>query len=360
MANIPANTAKPLEVLQSALQGEYEVHALDVQDLPIFLAYAAPLSDQVTGRKPRLPAGRGLSRVDAMRGAAAEAIELRSSLAHRIPDNRYGFTRVNGLAHLRVNSLTDETSILVPAQQIFLDYAACHGEDLLFDADSTGCAAASTLSVAYKRGLLECIERDAVATWWYGRQSRPLLPLSMIDMVAPRISWWLSRRERTTLLLDMTSDVRVPCVAAVSSDEKGLNVAIGSAAALSTEAAMLSAVLEMLQTEVSMKLGSAGSDPELKTWRRRASTNTMPQFIPRSDVATPFQIAEQQLHKALTATGKTAYGLELSLPGDPLVSVRVLVPGFSALNRRINSARIAAACGLASHGEYRFELLEPF
>jgi len=248
----------------------------------------------------------------------------------------------------------------VPAQQVFLDYAASTGEKLLLDADSTGCAAATTLAGAYQRGLLECIERDAVASWWYGRQSRAHFPLSLLDTVAPRISWWLSRRSRTTMLIDLTSEVRVPCVAAVSSDGKGLNVAVGSAAALSTSDAVLSAVLEMLQTEVTMELGRAGGDPELANWRKRASTKTMPQFVARPEAAASFQITATQLLKAVTDTGHTPYGVELTLPDDPLVSVRVLVPGFSALNRRINAARIATACGLQDHGEYRFEMLEPF
>jgi ribosomal protein S12 methylthiotransferase accessory factor YcaO len=360
MANDPGASGKTLELLQAALQGEYEVHALDVHDYPLFLAFAAPVNESVTGRKPRLPAGRGLTRLDALTGAAAEAIELRSSLAHRLPQGLHKFRKADGHDRLQVRSLVDQCTITVPAQQVFLDYAACSGEKLLEDADSTGCAAASTLAAAYQRGLLECIERDAVASWWYGRQSRAHLPLMLLDTVAPRISWWLSRRSRSTMLVDLTSDVRVPCVAAVSSDSDGLNVAIGSAAALSTSWAVLSAVLEMLQAEVTMELGRGSSDAELANWRKRASTKTMPQFVMKKEATAPFQIAPQHLLKAVTDSGHTPYGIELTLPTDPLVSVRVIVPGFSALNRRINEERIATACGLPANGKYRFEMLEPF
>lgn len=359
MANLP-NSQKPFEALQAALAGQYEVRSLDVHDFPLFLAFASPLSEQETGRKPRLPAGRGLTRSEALIGAAAEAIELRASLAHNVPDGLHRLSKIGGHDHLQAKSLIMDDSLAFPAQHVFLDYAACKGETLVFEADSTGCAAGTTLASAYQRGLLECIERDAVASWWYGRQRKPVLPLALLDPIAPRVAWWLSCRPRETLLYDLTSDVRVPSIAAVSSDTNGLNVAIGSAAALSTTEAALSAVLEMLQTEVTMEFGRGGNDQELALWRKRASTKTMQQFEPADEHAKPFQITAQQLLKAVSSSGHNAYGVELTLPGDPLPSVRVLVPGFSALNRHINAERIAKASGFSGTGNYAFELLEPF
>jgi ribosomal protein S12 methylthiotransferase accessory factor len=360
MANNLDKNGKPFEVLQAALQGEFEVQGLDVPQYPLFLAYAAPVAEGITGLKPRLPAGRGLTQAEALSGAAAEALELRASLARNIPKGRHQFEMAGGHDYLQVRCLRDGSTISVPAQQIFLDYAAHAGEKLLFDADSTGCAAGPTAAAAFQRGVLECIERDALATWWYGRQSRPALPLSVVDAAAPRVSWWIARRDRQTRLIDITFDVKVPCVAAVSSNRAGTDIAIGSAAALSTQAAALSAVLEMLQTEVSMQHAAEAGEPELARWQAEASTRSMPQFAPRPDAAIPFEIAPQQLLSSLSAAGYAAYGIELTLAGDPVASVRVLVPGFSALNRRINAARIAALCGLSGHGEGRFEVLEPY
>lgn len=360
MANRFATNLEPFQVLQSSLAGDYEIHSLDVGEMPLFLAFAAPVRETETGLKPRLPAGRGLTKQDAMTGAAAEAIELRSSLAHKLPAGLHKLSKQNGFDHLSALSLIDSNEITVPAQQVFLDYAACKGEKLLIDADSTGCAAGATLATAYKHALLECIERDAVATWWYGRKNPALLPVSLIDPLAPRVSWWISQRARTTLLFDLTSDVQVPCVSAVSADGNGLSVAIGSAAALSTAAAALSAILEMLQTEVTMELGRGSSDGRLVEWRKRASLKTMPQFEPGPASARIFAIEQQQLTEAVASSGHNAYGIELTLPDDPLPSARVIVPGFSALNRRINEERIAKACGLSTKDKYRFELLEPF
>lgn len=352
--------AIPIELLEMALAGEYEVTSLDVHEFPLFLAFAAPSGDGVTGLKPRLPSGRGLTKAEALTGAAAEAIELRASLAQKITEGRFVFTNVDGRDHLTLASLFGSHRQTFAAQEVFLDYAAHFGEQLVKDSDSTGCATAQTLAGARQRGLLECIERDGVATWWYGKLARPHLPLAILDQTAPRISWWLSRRSRTTMLIDLTTDVAVPCVAAVSCDGNGLNVAIGSSAALSTAQAALSAVLEMLQTEVSMQLGSSSLNRDLANWQRLASTKTMPQFVAAVEVGKPFSVRNNDLYAAVNDAGFIAYGVELTLPDDPLMTVRVLVPGFSSLNRVINKERIAKARGRPHLGDERYELLEPY
>ncbi len=318
------------------------------------------LHDDVTGAKPRLPAGRGLTKAEAHFGAAAEALELRASLAKNIVPGRFDFMAVDNRKHMTIPALFGSKSLTLPAQEVFLDYAAVTGEVLHKDADSTGCAAAQTLAGARQRALLECIERDNVATWWYGKLSRPHYEPAILDAVAPRISWWLSRRNRTTMILDLSTDIAVPCVAAVSSDGDGQNVAIGSAAAMSTSGALLSAVLEMLQTEVSMHLGSSDQNRDLNNWRRLASTKTMPQFPASGSKAKSFSVRNTDLYAAVADAGYVAYGVELTLPDDPLVTVRVIVPGFSALNRSINADRIRSMRESNGAWDEVFELLEPY
>src|SRR5262249_40551 len=45
-------------------------------------------------------------------------------------------------------------------------------------ADSNGCAAGNTLEEAILQGLLELVERDACALWWYNRICRPGIDLA--------------------------------------------------------------------------------------------------------------------------------------------------------------------------------------
>jgi ribosomal protein S12 methylthiotransferase accessory factor len=48
-------------------------------------------------------------------------------------------------------------------------------------ADSNGCAAGSVFEEAVLQGLLELIERDAVALWWYNRLRRRAVDLESVD-----------------------------------------------------------------------------------------------------------------------------------------------------------------------------------
>lgn len=350
----------PLDLLHRtliALAGMFKVHLLDIPDCPVFLAAAMPISDEVTGAKPRLPAGRGLTARQAMTSAAAEALELKSSLARNCKPARFGARLRGGRDFIPAVDLTSGDRIDVPAQDVFLDYAVQFGEPLANDADSTGCAAGASLADANTAGLLECVERDAVASWWYGRKSRPHLAIEILDDVAPRLAWWLAARGRPVRLIDVTTDIGIPVVVAVSSDRDGTAVAIGSAANLDLRAAAVSAVTEMVQTEVAIQMGDRASNEELDGWLTAASVNSMPQFAAAGGAAGQRRNDGSNVLDRVTAAGFRACAVDLTAPGDPLHVVRVLVPGFSALRRRIVAERILAHPGGVGCAD-EFEMLE--
>lgn len=123
---------------------------------------------------------------------------------------------------------------------------------------STGCAAGPSLEAAALSGLLELVERDAVAHWWIA--GRPASPLAK-DLLE-EAEWWIGRvrgscRARPTWVLDISTDLDVPCVAAVSVDAGGFGLACGFAARLSREAAIRSSVLELCQMELALALARA-------------------------------------------------------------------------------------------------------
>lgn len=118
---------------------------------------------------------------------------------------------------------------------------------------STGCAAGPSFEEAAVRALLELVERDAAALWWVGGQrGRP------IDLAGRGIpeSLELMRRlrqdsdARTSWLLDITSNLEIPTIAALSVDHEGRGLACGMAARLSMEEAARSAILEMCLMEL--------------------------------------------------------------------------------------------------------------
>lgn len=122
---------------------------------------------------------------------------------------------------------------------------------------STGAAAGRTLEMAMERALLELIERDAVGLWWSGgRRGRPL------PMKSPALHKGMElirtlRRERTdrsSWFLDLTTDMGVPTIAAVSFDSSGLGFACGFAARVDLGEAVRAATLEMMQMELGFLL----------------------------------------------------------------------------------------------------------
>lgn len=329
--------------LHRALAPDFRLMPLECADAPVFLAVALPAAEGVTGLKPRLPAGRGLTPQQALLAAGAEAIELRASLAaHHLP-LLSALPRHEGLAMLAATDLQGGASVALPAQAVFLDCAAVLGERLLIDASSTGCAAGATVDEARRAALWECVERDAVALWWHGGVPPGPLPLDLIDPSQPRLVWWLEQRPRSTRLLDLTSDIGLPVVAAVSAEPDGSAVAVGTAARPELAAAALAAVTEMVQTEAAMAQARAMADPEVLLWEASASLTGQPQFTPGAARAhPPLPPGEAALLARLAALGHRALAVEMSLPGDPLPSLRVLVPGLAAMGGRIDSPRFAA------------------
>ena len=67
------NLNDTLMVLRQTLAFDYRIIALEMPTSPVFMAVALPLAPEVTGLKPRLPSGRGLSLPQAMVSAGAEA-----------------------------------------------------------------------------------------------------------------------------------------------------------------------------------------------------------------------------------------------------------------------------------------------
>lgn len=109
----------------------------------------------------------------------------------------------------------------VLAQEVYLDCAATLSEPLVHQANSNGCAAGATRNDATRTEMWECIERDALALGWHGGLPARVLALDVINRQQPRLFWWLNLRDRPTRLLDLTTGIGFPVVAAVSSNPRG-------------------------------------------------------------------------------------------------------------------------------------------
>lgn len=341
------NAAETIARINRALEPDFTVMPLHAPEAPLFLAVAMPNEDGVTGLKPRLPAGRGMTAGQALIAAGAEALELRASLAQRHLEQVQELPHIDGLAMVTATDLLTQTPVAVPAQQVYLDCAAVLAEPLQDDANSTGCAAGPNREAAVAAALWECVERDAVALWWHGKQLGGALPLEIIDAHQPRLYWWLHQRPRQTVLLDLTSDIGLPVVAAVSSDADGRIVATGTAARPVLADAALAAVTEMVQTEVGMEFAREAGDPEVLAWIDHASTLDQPQFRAGRKDMDAAQMPRMALLERLAQLGHRALAVDLTLPQDPLTSVRVIVPGLCAMRGQIGTPRFSRLCPAA-------------
>ncbi|MBS7793069.1 YcaO-like family protein [Roseococcus sp. SDR] len=116
---------------------------------------------------------------------------------------------------------------------------------------SIGCAAARSAAEARLRATLELVERDAVCLWWVG--GRPPRPLAMEDAGAANALLATLRQgsgTRRSWLLDITTDLRIPAVAAVSFAAEGRGFCCGTAARATLGEAACAAVLELCQNEL--------------------------------------------------------------------------------------------------------------
>jgi ribosomal protein S12 methylthiotransferase accessory factor len=125
---------------------------------------------------------------------------------------------------------------------------------------STGCAAGPSFEAAAARALLELVERDAASLWWIGGQRpKPLAENGAAKAEAVRLLGALREdsRERASWLLDITTDLEIPSVAAVSVDGDGRGLSCGLAARLTFEQAARAAILEMCQMELALPIVEA-------------------------------------------------------------------------------------------------------
>lgn len=129
---------------------------------------------------------------------------------------------------------------------------------------TNGSAVAETFAVASDKAMFELIERDAVAIWWYNRIARQKLPRSVIEEACGSdLHMWLYSRVRHFHVLDLRSDLGIPVAGALSYEQDGSMIADGYAAGRTWPEAVLSAVLEMLQAEISLSFMEQKAERDL-------------------------------------------------------------------------------------------------
>jgi ribosomal protein S12 methylthiotransferase accessory factor len=256
-------------------------------------------------------------------------------------------------------SLTRQEHRLLPTGLLYYGVPAETGQPRLF-ADSNGNAAGASIEDAVLQGLLELVERDAVALWWYNRSRVP-----GVDLTACADPWIDRLREvyaglgREVWVLDVTSDLQVPAMVALSRriDGPPEDIMFGFGAHVDQRIAVRRALTELNQLMPSLvDVGPDGQyaceDPDAVRWWRHATVADHPYLTPdpaqRTRVpsdhpgATGRDITEDVtgIQRRLAAQGMEVLVLDQTRPDVGLPVVKVIVPGLRHFWARFGPGRL--------------------
>jgi ribosomal protein S12 methylthiotransferase accessory factor len=148
---------------------------------------------------------------------------------------------------------------LVPAAFAYIGYPGAEERWRSYAGSSNGCAAGETIEAATVAGFLELVERDAAAIWWYGRHRRPAVDVAGLPL-ASDIVRWLAEEGRECRVLDISTDLGVPAVAAISARADCSDLTLGFAARFEPRAAVEAALTELCQQVLARRLGASATD----------------------------------------------------------------------------------------------------
>jgi ribosomal protein S12 methylthiotransferase accessory factor len=256
-------------------------------------------------------------------------------------------------------SLTQQRHRLLPTGLLYYGMQSAPGMARM-TADSNGNAAGTSLTDAVLQGLLEVVERDAVAIWWYNRGRVPGVDLdAFTDPWLAELRTVYSGLGREVRVLDVTADLEIPTMVAVSwrSDGPREDVMFGFGAHLDPAVALRRALTELNQLMPAVVGAHDGhgygcDDPDALRWWRHATVANQPYLLP--DPAAPTRgpreykyvpcddiraEVELILHR-LRARGMELLVLDQTRPDVGLPVARVIVPGMRPFWARLAPGRL--------------------
>lgn len=257
-------------------------------------------------------------------------------------------------------SLTAARQRLLPTSLLYFRTPQRAGR-VYCQATSNGSAAGASPEDAILQGFLELVERDSVALWWYNRLQRPAIDLdAFADPWIEELRTVHGGLNRTVWALDLTADLGIPVVAALSrrTDRPAEDIALGFGAHFDPRVALRRALTElnqMLPTVLDARPDGTGygcTDPVALNWWRNATLGSEPYLAPLPDTAprTPADhpyLPQADLRDDVEAVTELTrrHGLELLVldqtrPDIGLPVVKVVVPGLRPFWNRFAPGRL--------------------
>ncbi|MFO7482505.1 TOMM precursor leader peptide-binding protein [Oceanibaculum nanhaiense] len=326
-----------------------------------------------TGSEPRRLArldtlGSEAVHPQALLGFSAHQYANRDSLnkqagpMHKVPQP---FNEGSAIEWSPAWSLTQDAPRWLPTRFCYFDYAAREvSEDHAFCiADSNGCASGGTREEAILQGLLEVIERDAIAIWWYNRlHNRPAARLEGVDSAFLQAMEDYARRDGLRVeVLDLTTDLGIPVMGAIASQaQDGSRISIGFGAHLDPAIAATRALTELNQgiyfnaLNTATPEGKKTSFDDARDWFETAVVDQHPYLradtrqpgpsweLPRPEDVSIVEAVDFCVER-LAAAGHETVVLDYDRRDVPLACVKVAVPGLCHFWNRRGADRLFTA-----------------
>jgi ribosomal protein S12 methylthiotransferase accessory factor len=370
---------------------------LPVPDAPGLVFFGGEIDPGVLGEQHAgLPignlAGSGLSPQRAFEACVGEGIEYLSQFVHSEDPHERGLLRdyvgADGHARRFISSILTSSEIdadrqiaWTRAHRLLDGTSAWFPLDLCYrrrasDQDfkpplklSSGCAAGATIEAATLRGLLELVERDAVALWWRGGRLGQAVGS---ETEAARAAMELLAKlrqdagDRETWLLDITTDIDIPVIAAMSARADGFGFAVGFGARLDLAEAARAAIFELCQVEIGQHVVAAKrhesgdgalNESDRRQLRRSTLLDTRNCALLRP--ATPDATASEMLLpdsglreiiKRLEERDVPIYAIDLSRARFDIPVVRVIAPALQLEPCDVVGPRLARAISTTGGG----------
>ncbi len=285
------------------------------------------------------------------------AHNLKDHKAHWVPEP---FDPQATIAWSPLWSLTHQQLRYLPTSMCYFGYQTT--DPVFGRADSNGCAVGSVMEEAILQGLLELIERDAVAIWWYNRIPRPGVDLATSDdpYVAELVAHYATLG-RSLWVLDVTGDLGVPTYAAISKriDKREEDIIYGFGCHLDPRVALTRAMTEVNQSldavpdvfQPATQNSYLGSQESVVWWRTKRTQDNA--YLLPDPQATPIDLRTVKNHATddlaldvgvcvnrLKAASIEVAVLDQLRPDVEFPAVRVVAPGLRHFWARFGPGRL--------------------
>lgn len=368
---------------------------LAAPEAPRLVAFGAEFDPAIAdamhrGSPPVGVSGIGLTLQEAFQGCVGEAVEYLSQLQHAgdslitvdggalaamldQPARKLVSALIPsgaGISWHRAIRLSDRREVMLPADLCLRRPQGAQEFVPPFPL-SIGSAAGTSWDAAALHGLLELIERDAASLWWRGgSRGRAVSP--EVEAGAQVLLDELragAKAARRSWLLDITTDIGVPVVAALSCQPDGFGLAFGLAARLTPQAAARSAALELCQIELAQAVvdakrrerGDAALNARDRIHLQRASAidadrcallHPAPGQVEHVRLgAADKQAVRHRIVGRLSELGIETYGLDLTRTHFAIPVARLMAPALQAEPSQFVTARLAATIARTGGGE---------